>query len=116
MTASLSKLNGFMEAGNYAKAEVYLYELLQNNPNDYSLNKNLGMTLLAQKKYDGALKSFEKCYFINKLDFDIILNLSFLFLRVQDYEQSIKFAEEALTVDDKASGAFQNLASCYLEM
>ena len=74
------------------------------------------MTLLAQKKYDGALQSFEKCYFINKKDFDIILNLSFLFLKVQDHEQSIKFAEEALAVDAKASAAYQNLATCYLEM
>ena len=116
MTANLSKLNEFMKTGNYAKAEFYLYELLKNKPNDYTLNKNLGMTLLAQKKYDGALKSFEKCYFINKKDFDIILNLSFLFLKVQDHEQSIKFAEEALAIDDKASSAFQNLATCYLEM
>ena len=116
MTTNLSKLNEFMKTGNYAKAEFYLYELLKDKPNDYTLNKNLGMTLLAQKKYDGALKSFEKCYFINKEDFDIILNLSFLFLKVQDHEQSIKFAEEALAIDAKASSAFQNLATCYLEM
>ena len=95
MTANLSKLNEFMKNGNYAKAEFYLYEFLKEKPNDYTLNKNLGMTLLAQKKYDGALKSFEKCYFINKGDFDIILNLSFLFLKVQDHEQSIKFACKA---------------------
>ena len=116
MTTNLSKLNEFMKTGNYAKAEFYLYEFLKDKPNDYTLNKNLGMTLLAQKKYDGALKSFEKCYFINKEDFDIILNLSFLFLKVQDHEQSIKFAEEALAIDAKASSAFQNLATCYLEM
>ena len=112
----MSKLNEFIKTGNYAKAEFYLYELLKEKPNDYTLNKNLGMTLLAQKKYDGALQSFEKCYFINKKDFDIILNLSFLFLKVQDHEQSIKFAEEALAVDAKASAAYQNLATCYLEM
>ena len=116
MTANLSKLNEFMKTGNYAKAEFYLYDLLKDKPDDYNLNKNLGMTLLAQKKYDGALKSFEKCYFINKKDFDVILNLSFLFLKVQDHEQSIKFAEEALVIDAKASGALQNLATCYLEM
>ena len=116
MSANLSKLNEFIKTGNYAKAEFYLYELLKNKPNDYTLNKNLGMTLLAQKKYDGALQSFEKCYFINKKDFDIILNLSFLFLKVQDYEQSIKFAEDALTIDAKASSAYQNLSTCYLEM
>ena len=62
----MSKLNEFIKTGNYAKAEFYLYEFLKDKPNDYTLNKNLGMTLLAQKKYDGALTSFEKCYFLNK--------------------------------------------------
>ena len=58
----------------------------------------------------------ERFFLSVKKDFDIILNLSFLFLRVQDHEQSIKFAEEALAVDSKASAAYQNLATCYLEM
>lgn len=116
MSDKLSKLNDLIATGNYAKAELYLYDYLKNNPNDYSINKNLGMTLLAQKKYEGALKSFEKCYFINNKDVDILLNLSYLFLRVQDHEQSIKFANEAIKLNSDLAGAYQNLSVCYLEM
>ena len=116
MSINLSKLNEFIQTGNYAKAEIYLYSFLQSNPNDYSLNKNLGMTLLAQKKFDGALKSFEKCYFSKQDDFEVVLNLSYLFLKVQDHEQSIKFANEAISVNPNVTGAYQNLATCYLEM
>ena len=54
--------------------------------------------------------------FLNKKDKDIILNLSFLLLKVQDHEQCIKFSEEAINIDPNLAGAFQNLASCYLEM
>ncbi len=67
MTGNLSKLNELVNTANYAKAEFYLYDLIQKNPNDYNLNKNLGMVLLAQKKYQGALLSFEKCLVSTKL-------------------------------------------------
>ena len=79
MVSNLSKLNELINTANYAKAEFILYDLIKEKPQDYNLNKNLGMVLLAQKKYQGALQSFEKCYFANKADTDIILNLSFFF-------------------------------------
>ena len=43
MTGNLSKLNELINTANYAKAEFYLYDLIQKDPNDYNLNKNLGM-------------------------------------------------------------------------
>jgi len=116
MVGNLSKINELINTANYAKAELYLYDLLKETPSDYNLNKNLGMVLLAQKKYQGALKSFEKCYFDNSQDTDVLLNLSFLFLKVQDHAQCIKFSEEALSIDKNSSGVYQNLANCYLEM
>jgi tetratricopeptide (TPR) repeat protein len=116
MVSNLSKLNELINTANYTKAEFYLYDLLKEKPNDYNLNKNLGMVLLAQNKYQGALKSFEKCYFVNNQDTDILLNLSFLFLKVQDHAQCIKFSEEAINIDPHLSGVYQNLANCYLEM
>jgi len=112
MVSNLSKLNELIDTANYAKAEFYLYDLLKKKPNDYNLNKTLGMVLLAQNKYQGALKSFEKCYFDNNQDTDILLNLSYLFLKVQDHAQCIKFSEEALSIDPDLSGVYQNLMSC----
>ncbi len=116
MASNLSKLNELINTGNYAKAEFFLYDFIKQNPDDYNLNKNLGMVLLAQKKYQGALKSFEKCYFMNSTDTDILLNLSFLFLKVQDHAQCIKFSEETINIDTNLAGAYQNLANCYLEL
>ena len=116
MVNNLSKLNDLINTANYAKAEFYLYDLLKQNPNDYNLNKNLGMVLLAQNKYLGALKSFNKCYLDNNQDTEIILNLSFVYLKIQDHEQCIKFSEEALKLDPESAGIHQNLAKCYLEM
>ena len=116
MVNNLSKLNELISKANYAKAEIYLYDLLKQNPNDYNLNKNLGMVLLAQNKFLGALKSFNKCYLANNQDTEIILNLSFVYLKIQDHEQCIKFSEEALKLEPESAGIHQNLAKCYLEM
>lgn len=116
MVAYLSKLNELINTANYAKAEFYLYDLIKQKPDDYNLNKTLGMVLLAQKKYQGSLQSFEKCYFANKKDVDVLLNLSFLFMKVQDHAQCLKFSEEAIEIDSNLAGAYQNLATCYLEM
>ena len=116
MSVNLSKLNELVNSANYAKAEFLLYDLIKTAPNDYNLNKNLGMVLLAQKKYQGALLSFEKCYFTNKNDVDVILNLSFLFLKVQDHAQCIKFSNEVIDIDPNNAGSYQNLATSYLEM
>ena len=116
MSVSLSKLNELVNSANYAKAEFLLYDLIKTAPNVYNLNKNLGMVLLAQKKYQGALHSFEKCYFAKKNDVDVILNLSFLFLKVQDHAQCIKFSNEVINIDSNIAGSYQNLATSYLEM
>ena len=116
MVDTLSKLNDLMANGNFAKAEILLFDLLQKQPENYNLHKNLGMALLAQKKYNGALKCFEKCYFKDKNDFDVILNLSFLFLKLQDHEHCINFANEAIKLNPEISGAYQNLATCRLEL
>ena len=116
MVNNLSKLNELINTANYAKAEFILYDLIKEKPQDYNLNKNLGMVLLAPKKDHGALQSFEKCYFANKEDTDILLNLSFLFLKVQDHAQCIKFSEEAILLDPHIAGVYQNLSACYLEM
>ena len=53
MVSNLSKLNELINTANYAKAEFILYDLIKEKPQDYNLNKNLGMVLLAQKKYQG---------------------------------------------------------------
>ena len=96
MVDALSKLNELMLNGNFAKAEILLFELLKSQPENYNLHKNLGMALLAQKKYKGALECFEKCYFSDKNDFDVVLNLSYLFLKLQDYDTQFIFQMKLL--------------------
>jgi tetratricopeptide (TPR) repeat protein len=114
MNNTLSKIIDLINTQNYFKAEIELKSLLKENPKSFDLNKMLGMCLLGQKKYNGALISFNICYEINNLDYDVCNNLSFLFIKVQDYKNSIFFAEKAIAINDQQPFAFQNLAESYL--
>ena len=116
MTSTLSKLNDMLNSGNFAKAEILLYDLLKNNPRDYHFLKFLGISLLAQKKYKGAIESFEQCHQQDKKDFDVTLNLSFIFINLQDHENCILYANKTIALNPGIAGAYQNLGRCKLEL
>ena len=58
-------------------------KIYPSNPYSFDLNKMLGLSFLAQRKYNPALKCFERCYEKNKKDYEITLNLSYLFTKIQ---------------------------------
>ena len=113
MNAVLSKIIELVQNHEFYKAEQELNYLYKANANSYDINKLLGIALIAQKKYNGALKCFEKCYEIKQNDYEVILNISYLFLKTQFYQQSIEFSNEAIRLDADKPGAYQNLASCF---
>ena len=47
----------------------------------------------------------------NDKDFDVLLNISFLFLKVQQCDMTIKFATDALKVKPETPGPHQNIAN-----
>jgi len=113
MNANLSKIIDLLNSGNYLKAENELRKIYSSNPYSFDLNKMLGLSFLAQKKYNSALKCFERCYAKKKDDYEITLNLSYLFTKIQFYEQSINFCNEAITINPDHPSAYQNLATTY---
>lgn len=116
MSDILSKVFEYFKTGNYTKAQKILIELVNNNPENYDLNKMLGMCHMALSRYNAALKSFEFCYSKKNNDIDILTNLSWLFLKVQHYELSLKYSQEAITIDENNPAPNQNIASCYLHL
>jgi tetratricopeptide (TPR) repeat protein len=116
MNASLSKIIDLINNKNYAKAETALYPLLKENPHSFDINKMMGAALLAQREYNKALPIFEKCYSIKDNDFDVLLNISFLFLKVQHLDQTILFANKALQSQPDTPGPYQNIANAYYLM
>ena len=113
MNNNLSKIIDLINSKNYLKAEAGLIPLLQKNPTSFDLNKAMAMTLMAQKKYNKSLIFYQKCMQKNDKDFDVLLNISFLFLKVQQCDMTIKFATDALKVKPETPGPHQNIANAY---
>ena len=113
MNSPLSKIIDLINNGNFVKAEGEIKKIYHNNPYSFDLNKMLGLCFLAQKRYNAALKCFERCYRKRQDDYEVVLNLSYLFTKVQFYEQSIKFSQEAIQVNPNHPAAYQNLAMSY---
>lgn len=116
MNQDLSKIIDLLNSGNYEKAENETRLIYGKNPYSFDLNKILGLSLLAQRKYNLALKCFQRCYDKNENDFEILLNLSYLFTKIQFYDQSIKFANNAIKINPQHPGPYQNLSISYFHL
>ena len=113
MDVNLSKIIELINTQKYEKAEEELTLIYKKYSENFEINKLSGMVVLAQKKYKPALRFFEKCIAINGNDYDVNVNLSYLFTKTQFYSLAIKYAEAAIQIDEHKPQAYQNLADCY---
>lgn len=114
MNTELSKIIQLINQKSFQKAETLSRKELAKEPNSFTLNKALAISLLAQKKYNQSLISFNKCYELNQNDYDINVNIALIFNKVQDYQNAIFFSEQALQLDPSRPEVYHNLAHSYL--
>ena len=95
MNTELSKIIQLINQKNFQKAETLSRKELAKEPNSFTLNKALAISLLAQKKYNQSLISFNKCYELNQNDYDINVNIALIFNKVQDYQNAIFFSPDS---------------------
>ena len=98
------------------KIAFELKDQVENQPNNFLINKMYGVTLLAQKKYLMSIKSFKKCYNLKNNDYDVNVNLSYLFSKTQDYKKSLIYSQEAIKLNEDRPEAYQNIAECLLNL
>lgn len=115
-TVNLSKIIELINSRSYEKAEIELKDQVENQPNNFLINKMYGVTLLAQKKYLMSIKSFENCYNLKNDDYDVNVNLSYLFAKTQDYKKSLIYSQEAIKLNDDRPEAYQNISECLLNL
>ena len=114
MKTMLSKIIDLINQKHYPKALLEIDQELNTNPNSFGLNKAKATTLFLQKKYNAALVFFNKCYEINPGDYDVSVNLSFIFNMIQDYKSSLEFCHNALKSVQDRPEVYHNMAHCYL--
>jgi tetratricopeptide (TPR) repeat protein len=115
MNQTLSKIIQLINTESFYEAEQELRKIYNQFSNSFDINKLLGAATLAQRKYNIALKCYEKCW-NKKKDYDTAVNLSFIFLKTQYYENSINFGKEALAINPAGAHSYQNIATSYFHL
>lgn len=113
MEVNIAKIVDLINSDNFYKAELEIRKIYTKFPQSFDINKLFGLALLAQRKYNSALKCFERCYEKKKDDYDVTLNLSFIFLKVQYFEKAIEFGKYAIDIQENRPQAYQNLSHSY---
>ena len=93
MNTELSKIIDLINLKEYSKALKAINNNLKLNPNSFAMNKAQGIAFLCLERHNSALQAFNKCFELKSDDYDINVNLAFLFNKVQDYKNSLKFSE-----------------------
>jgi tetratricopeptide (TPR) repeat protein len=97
------------------KLNKNLGKYIMTYSDSFDVNYLLGAATLAQRKYNIALKCYEKCWSKKKV-YDVANNLSYLFLKIQFYDKSIQYGQEAISLNPNGAHAYQNIASCYFHL
>lgn len=62
MEVNIAKIVDLINSDNFYKAELEIRKIYTKFPQSFDINKLFGLALLAQRKYNSALKCFERCY------------------------------------------------------
>jgi len=116
MKEVLQKINQMFLSGNYATAENELWNLYSKNKTSFIILKSLGVVLLAQRKYVGSIKVYIEALNIKNDDEEILLNLSYLSNKIQEYYFSIEYGNKLLSLNPNQYKAFLNIAESHLAL
>ena len=109
MNTLLSKIKDEINKSNYLEAENLSWGLYEQNKNDLTALKTLALCLLLQNKYYGSIDFYLQAFDKKPDDFDILNNLSHLYLKVEEFAQSNAFCKQALAIDDTSYLPFVTL-------
>lgn len=115
MKDTLSKIINLINSDQFYEAEQELRKIYNKYSDSFDVNYLLGAATLAQRKYNISLKCYEKCWNKRKI-YDVANNLSFLFLKTQNYKESIEYGQKASSINPKGAHAYQNISSCYFHL
>lgn len=96
MNTEISKIQNALLSKNFQEAEMLAWALYKKNSKNFVVLKTLGLTLLLQEKYVGSIDVYLKCMKINDDDFDVLCNLAYLYLKLEEFSQSYSLALRAL--------------------
>ena len=110
----MSKIIELINRQAYPKALEEINSQIKKYPNSIELYKAAAMVYMFQNDNKSAMSTLQKANSIKSNDYDINVNLSYLFNQNQDYKAAIEHSEIALKIDQNKPEPYHNLAHSYL--
>ena len=114
MSQLLLNIQNLIKSENLIEAEELAWALYGQNKKDVIALKTLGLTLLMQRKYKGALDIYNHANSIKKNDFDIVNNIGHLSLQLEEFKQAEEFSIIANQLNPDAYQPYITLADVNL--
>ena len=96
MNTEISRIQNAIQSKNLKEAEALSWALYKKNSKNFVVLKTLGLTLLLQEKYVGSIDIYLKCMKINDDDFDVLCNLAYLYLKLEEFSKSYNLILRAI--------------------
>ena len=95
MNTEISSIKKAIEGQNFHEAESLAWSLYNRNSKNFIVLKTLALTLLLQDKRLGAIDIYLKCIRLEPNDYDVLCNLGFLYLKIEEFSKSYQYALRA---------------------
>jgi len=103
-------------SGDIKNALIKGKNLIKKDPDNYELNKFLGLVLAHANNFDEALLFFEKCLKINKNLPDIYFNLGLIYKKKGLLDISVKNYKRAIELNPNFADAYINLGVVFEQL
>lgn len=113
MNSLISKITQKINEGKFLDAEELSWDLYKSNKNFYN-TKTLALTLLLQNKHYGSLDFYLKAYELKDNDFDVLVNIAYIYLKFEEFEKSYNFCQKALLLDSVSHLVYISLLDIYV--
>jgi len=105
-----------LNSGDIKNALIKGKNLIKKDPDNYELNKFLGLVLAHANNFDEALLFFEKCLKINKNLPDIYFNLGLIYKKKGLLDISVKNYKRAIELNPNFADAYINLGVVFEQL
>lgn len=106
---TVTKFESYLNKGYYELAEEKLKQAIKENPKNNILYLKFARMLELQKRYNEAIKYYEKYISLEKPNLEVLLSISSIYDKQKQYMKAKKHLETALTIAPMSEIANNNL-------
>lgn len=109
----LGKARNFILKKEFNSAKALYLNILNDDPNNFSANNNLGNIACSEKDYASAIHYYQRGISNNPKNAEIYSNLGVAFLNIESYDNAIVNIKKSLEIDPTFTKAIGNLGITY---